>query len=922
MLELEVWLDSLKIKPDFVCLSEHWMKHNEGLCLRIGNYELKSIFSRRNMEHGGVCIYAKDNVQAEDETWVTQKSVEADIECACIVSVALKIVIVCVYRRGLGSFDVFMERLEQIIEYIVGKYREFRLVIAGDFNLNLLTRNNKNNSFIDLLTGCNFTQTIFSPTREFGGSSTLIDNIFVNFLDFETTVIKTSISDHYAQTISFRQPQVCKAKTTYTKKRVFSKNKLRCFRQELINVDWDPILQNNDVDSCYNIFIDRITCQMNLVFPVKKYNVKNKSNSWITQGIRISCRTKRNMYLKKRKGLISDEDYKNYDKILKKVIVEAKRTSNSNLILNSDNKTKTTWSLVRNITQTSKQSTVLENFSNKYGSPVETLNKLNEYFINSCPDPVGGSANLEIISRSLESVFFHPTNANEICKCIGKLKNKKSVGDDEIPICLLKECADILSVPLTHIINLMFLTGVFPKGLKHARIKAIHKKESKSEEKNYRPISVLSNINKVFERIVYNRLVTFFENHSILSDQQNGFRRKRSTIRAVYLALSRVLDSLNDNKVTLALLIDLSKAFDSVDHVTLLEKLERYGVRGVPRQLIGSYLNGRTQCVVETEKDGTILRSDTVSIKKGVPQGSILGPLFYILYTNELPSISCEYMVLYADDTTLIFAEENKELLLQKVVNAVDSLKEYFFSNDLYMNVTKTQTLLFSNKNNESLTITYEDNDLESKDDVLFLGVHVDKRLDWKCHVDFLANNISRYCYALRVITNHISEKAALLAYYAYVHSRIQYGIIFWGNSCDVDRILILQKRCIRTLYKMKQAESCRGVFTDKKILTVVSLYILESVMFVHENSELFEDCLRVHEHNTRSKGDLLNKKFKYSYLQKNVQFTIIKIYNGFPVGLRGLPKSKLKFIIRQYLIEKAFYSLQEFFSDKDRVKL
>ena len=194
-----------------------------------------------------------------------------------------------------------------------------------------------------------------------------------------------------------------------------------------------------------------------------------------------------------------------------------------------------------------------------------------------------------------------------------------------------------------------------------------------------------------------------------------------------------------------------------------------------------------------------------------------MGPLFYILYTNELQSVTEDYMVLYADDTTLIFAEDDRDLLLRRVDSGVESLNKYFIANDLLMNVGKTQTLLFSNRSNDNLTINYDGNNFVSAENILFLGVYVDRRLDWRCHIDNLATDMARYCYALRVVSENISEAAALSAYYAYIHTRISYGIIFWGNSSDVNRILVLQKRCLRTIYKLKQTESCKNVFIQKR---------------------------------------------------------------------------------------------------------
>lgn len=920
---MQVYIESMNKKPDLICLSEHWMKKEEEIFIRIEGYKLGCSFARLSMKHGGACIFGREDLHLEEETNIVQRSVEGIIECAAVVAKCLRLLVVCVYRRGLGSFETFIDKLEEILDYIRVKYVKFKLVLAGDFNLNMLVKTVQNDLLIDLLSGYNLKQTIFAPTREAKNSSTLIDNIFVNIDRFSAAVIENALSDHHAQLISFRSEQVVPLDYKYVTKRIYSRKRLLLFRQELQIVDWSPVLECNDVNVCYNTFISKIKCLMNVIFPIKKYNCKKFYNGWITKGIKISCKNKRKLYCEKKEGKVSNDEYKKYEKILRKVILEAKRKSNAEFILNSDNKTRATWSLVRKISENPQKNSIIDTFAPKYGTSVTALNALNNYFINSCPDvDSSGTADSFPIAGCQRTIFLEPTSVEEVCRCIKNLKNKKSVGEDQVPVSLLKETADIISIPLEHVINVMFSTGIFPEQLKLAHIKAIYKKGDRAEEKNYRPVSLLSNVNKVFEKILYSRLISFIERNAILADRQNGFSRHKSTIRAIYQAMSEILNSLNDDRVTVAMLLDLTKAFDSVNHSILCLKLEKYGIRGVALQLIKSYLKSRTQCVVEVDPCGGIACSKRVIIKKGVPQGSILGPLLYILYTNELPRVSHEYMVLYADDTTLIFKEDNKDLLLQKMVNTLDLVRQYFASNDLLLNISKTQTILFSNRSNERVTVTYDNIDVVSGNEILFLGVTVDRRLDWGCHVSVLASNMAKYCCALRVILDYVGEDAALSSYYAYIHSRMRYGIIFWGNSCEISRILVLQKRCLRVLYRMKARESCKNVFISKRIFTVISLYIYEAVLFVHNNKDLFQECIRAHEHNTRLKNDLKPNVSKYSYIQKNVHFCILRLYNSFPNHVRILRTNCMKLVIKNYLVRKAFYSLEEFFADESRLFL
>lgn len=319
------------------------------------------------------------------------------------------------------------------------------------------------------------------------------------------------------------------------------------------------------------------------------------------------------------------------------------------------------------------------------------------------------------------------------------------------------------------------------------------------------------------------------------------------------------------------------------------------------------------------DENNEILKSDSVLIQRGVPQGSILGPLLYILYTNDLPLV-IDDIVQYADDTSLIIGEENERNLENKIFNAIDILEQYFTPLNLKLNTDKTQVIKFSNRiSNNDTIFTNGITSLTPVKNTSFLGIKIDSRLDWKYHIEYLSSNMAKYCYALKIISQNINIQTAFVAYHAYIQSRIRYGIIFWGNSSDINKIFILQKRCIRNILNMKQTDSCRQIFIERRILTLIGQYILEAVIFVLENKSLFKDCDRVHPHNTRNKHELIVPNIpNFSYVQKNVQFSIIKIYNRLPNEIIILPDRKLKLQLKKILINKAYYTVDEYFNDSD----
>lgn len=919
--ELELYIDSMQQKPNIVCITEHWLTGNESYFTSLDGYKLITAYTRKTLQKGGSCIFA--NVETESLDSIVKLNNEGNFECAGVMVRAEKIIIISIYRSTNGSVDIFLQQMEELLALIHRRHKNFRVIVCGDFNIHMHINNTQTKTFLDLMLAYNMLPTIFTPTRVQKQSATVIDNIFVNFDSYEDSlVLCTALSDHHGQLITF--PIKTKINNSvrdkWVKKRVFSKNKLLQFKSELGQTDWEEILNATVVDVAYNKFISIITEKMDRIFVTKKYNVKNKSNAWITTGIRVSCGKKRELYRKKCAAMIPEWYYKKYCYILKKVIKLAKMWKNNEFLVNAENKSKATWSLIKSVTGAKNKSKedLLKNFKSRCGNCTELLNMLNKYFIESCPDVNSNSVNSDFkINACQHSFFLYPTDLHEVYTCIRSLKNKQSVGADQVPICILKTVSEVIAYPLSHIINMSFKNGEFPEALKVAQIKPIHKKGDKSCEGNYRPISLLSNVSKVFEKLIHDRLLTFIEKNNILSSSQSGFRKGKSTVQAIYMAIEKILSALNTEMETVGMCIDLTKAFDSVHHQILCNKLEQYGIRGTPLSLMKSYLNNRVQYVIETDSAGDLLRSDPIVVKKGVPQGSILGPLLFILYINELPLISNYLMTLYADDVTVVIAEKNLDLLTNKTVDTLGLMSDYFKVNNLQLNIDKTQLIYFDNKYTELLNVNYNDCTLNTCNSIKFLGLYIDNRLDWKSHVDYLCSNLSKYCYALRTLTESVSTDVAVTAYRAYIHSRLSYGIIFWGNSVDIERVLILQKRCIRGIYKMAQTESCREIFVRNGIMTVISLYIYHAVIFVSENKEFFLDCVRTHGYDTRGKHNLVNEKYKYTYLQRNVKYSIIKIFNSLPENKRNITSSLLKKWLKHCLIQRPYYCLSEFFSDE-----
>lgn len=355
-----------------------------------------------------------------------------------------------------------------------------------------------------------------------------------------------------------------------------------------------------------------------------------------------------------------------------------------------------------------------------------------------------------------------------------------------------------------------------------------------------------------------------------------------------------------------------------VDHQLLKAKLERYGVRGTALQIFSSYLDNRTQSV---KLPGGVAESKICVIKQGVPQGSILGPLLYILFSNDiinyLQKIPNVHVVCYADDTNVIVTGNDLTETKVTAERVYQNIICWSHNNKLNLNKTKTTTIQFSLNNNSEGLKLFDDTgtELKSCDANKLLGVTFDVHLQWTHHIENLCTKLRTSCYALKFMSKHCSQEVLKTLYYANFHSHLRYGIVNWGNSSNVARVFLLQKYAVRILSNLNYRETCRNAFKNLKILTVASLYILEVCLYVYKHKSFFSSNQVRHSHETRSKNILIPDHYRTTMYQKSFLCQGCKLYNSLDVDIRTsgsvqMFKSKLK----KLLLAKNCYTINEFF--------
>lgn len=459
---------------------------------------------------------------------------------------------------------------------------------------------------------------------------------------------------------------------------------------------------------------------------------------------------------------------------------------------------------------------------------------------------------------------------------------------------VLEYSSELIAEPLCDIINTTFQTGIFPYQLKKAKIIPLHKKGEFQNINNYRPVSILPIFSKVVEKIIFNQLVAFIEKYKILSNSQFGFRRGKSTADALLDLTDMVMDNFETGVCSLGVFVDLSKAFDCVSHSILLYKLDYYGVRGISLSIFETYLSGRTQSVFYQGK-----LSGALSNEKGVPQGSILGPLLFLIYINDLPALSPYRTILFADDTTFVTKLTKGECSDSVASTIMATANQWFVANKLQLNIDKTNVIKFS-KN-------VKDNMQHTK----FLGVYVDSKLSWKVHIEQLCSKLSSITYAIRRVRQTVGVDAAIATYYAMFQSILTYGIITWGTAPNTDQVFILQKRAIRAIANIPQTKSCEAYFQQFNILTYPSLVIFYNLVFLHENNSKFKKNIEFHDYDTRNASNISMPLHRLAATDRTLLG--IRLYNKLPSSLRTLPIIPFKNKLKSHLIRGCYYKISDF---------
>ena len=855
----------------------------------------------------GVAIYVNEKFNAEmaEDLSICSDDIETLFVKLTLPSSSKHMLAGVIYRPPSGNTSKFLHKFEEICS----RLPESGVRIMGDYNIDFLQMKNSSNiasQFEDSFLSNGLSPVISIPThKRHNCKPSCIDNILTSDIDKIMTsgTITDSIGEHMPIFELSNIYFTCEPNNDkHVKYYEYSNANLEKFVQKLEqDLSTLAISENfGEFTEVFNRALDD-TCKLDKPKVTKRTRL---NNPWITDSIISAVDKKHELkdnWVKTIKKKLPGGDpvlrkvFTEYRNLLSIIINSAKNSFSCNKVLENVNDRKKTWQIINELRgktkPTIKPSFIIDN--EKITNRRLISNKFNDYF-NSIASKLNDTLTASPINESKfssfedflapsasNSIYLEDCDPSELMKLISELDTNKA---SDIPIRVVKKCAHVIAPTVSKYFNLHMKNGTFPDVLKVGKITPIFKKGNPEEFGNYRPVSTLPIFGKLFEKIIYSRIYSFAQSQGIINKNQFGFRKSHSTSHAVNYSVKIIDEALHKRNHVLGIFIDLSKAFDTIDHNTLLVKLNRYGIRGKASSLIESYLSRRTQY---TEVFGE--KSNSLTVMYGVPQGSVLGPLLFLLYINDISRASAlGTFIMFADDTNIFVEGQTVEEAYAKGNELLKSVQRYMFLNKLHINMSKCCYIHFKPKSfkldpsqlpvNHDLLI--DDFPIKKVSETKFLGVIIDEDLSWDSHITALRRKLSYASSTLYRIRDSLPKHLHKDLYHTLFESHLTYCISVWGGSAmnKIARLWISQKHCVRVLFGDKEAfldkfrtaararpyknqllgeqfyqqEHTKPLFTKHKILALNNLYSYHTFMEILKILKL-RDPITLHEQYTLS---------------------------------------------------------------------
>lgn len=915
---------------DVIILTEINLKDHQCSLFNLKNYEMYAV-TRDRQSGGGVMMYLKNNHQFIPNDYHSDyyENISGEIHHN-----GQRTQISAIYKPPKTDKLCFIKDLKHFISICNNK----NILICGDTNIDTHIHNTYSEMYLNTLSQLGFTQCITKYTRvEISGNNlcqSCIDHILVrgDASALCSAVISHKISDHYPVVLAtYRNIQDVKQTT-----REVLNNKL--VFEKILKVEWDALC----TIECSNELYENIYKQFDYIYSTSKVQRiitirQQKTHTWVTTYIQKQIRKRDDAYkvwLNNKQDMHAKVNYNKIRNRANKIIQKAKSNYHKSDLNRVKGNTRVLWGKINDFLgkkSVGVDGTLVKYFKNDVNTDYDIANIFSRKFSTAVSkEPI---CDKNLITNSMpqdecnRSLRFRKATSNDVIKIIDELDDRKSPGFDNIRASDLKLIKHKIATTIAHLINISVKNGIMPDKTKISIIRPIFKGGDHREPDNYRPIAILSVIDKIIERFVNNQIVNFYEVNNIYNDTQYGFRKKRSTVQLLSKMTDKINNHRNNRHHVVIIFIDFSKAFDTLKHDILIQKLEKSGIRGPLLQWFRNYLENRKLTVKVNQS-----YSDMLPIEIGTVQGSILGPTTFLTYANSMTLVILMCLLLqFADDAAIVAANKDIKTAETQLQKDFDNICKWAHDLGLIINTKKTRLMhihsshihthhrlriqahshecLHNNESNDNKTCACPQ--LDVTESHTYIGLRANGKFNWSTHVDYV-------CQKLRIILSKMFElklklpfPVLLLIYKALADSIISYGLSSYGRTYNsyINKIYNLQIKILKQIVppniKQKYKHNDNAIFKYCDVLPIQKKVKLSLILENHEGNDLKIPLLHNVQTRQKQKGYLQEWPAINAYGERTLKYMLPKLINELPYEIKNETNiNNLKKKLKQYYID------------------
>ena len=905
--------------PDIVCLQEIWQLPTN-FNSDIGPFH-PPIIKQRNTRGGGIATYISKNIPF--------KVIDSPFSPKHLETVATEItiktkkqLIVNVYTGQKDKTSI----INDLYKYIKTQKKTYGLniVVTGDFNIDLLKLGNDTNTdyFLDKITDLKLLPWIEFPTRHFKVGDeyqvSAIDNFLASAsMKASSFGVSDDTSDHFPIFVNWGEKQ--RSQKIRMKIRPTKPADLARLEFEFLRESWKAVYDAQDADAAAEAFekikdniIDK--CLPEKTIPIDPHKIK----PWFTPGLLNSRNTLQKLISTRHESDAHSKKYREYKSLYNKTCRKAESMHINQQFRDAQKDTRKTWKILDEAINRKRKAGEITSLFKIEGAITNDqkliANKFNEQYVNMGPNlakKFKGQANFQkYLPYNKPDFNLAPVAPHEVKTIIDNMGNKTSHGHDLLTNNILKRLSYILYQPLTRIINKSISQSIFPHIWKKSRVIPLLKRGDISDTLNYRPVSLCPVASKVLEKAVHAQVYAYAIDKHLIPSIQYGFQAKNNTGHLIQKYLNIITTARAQKKKVLVTFLDFSKAFDTVPHDPFLEKIYSMGFTVRTVHWFQSYLSNRTQYV-----DFKGIFSDTLPITCGVPQGTCLGPLIFLLYTSDLnANLRHSILLSFADDTTVITIADDLTTLKAKIETDYRILSDWYKHSRLSLNVKKTEYMQYFEGD---ITVEIQGEKIKRTSEYKLVGMIIDDKLLWKQHLESVTRKLNQTIGMLLRARHKLGTTTKILVYHSLFRSYLTYGLAHYSalkTKKEINTLQSLQNSALKAVFNTKSRTSMESHRKAKKLHTVEDEIIISRIHMAATVADkaapdnlkrIFPrqlDVLRTTRH-TQEKLILEVPKWKRETERRTSSYMVPYLYNQLATEAQELPlRALIKHVKRSIL--------------------